>query len=212
MAAVCCKNSQRVAQHMAVCDATKFHSHSAGACCKNSQRVAQHLAACDATKSHSHSAGACYNCGSVLHNIWPRVTQRNPTLTRRERVTIAAACCKTYHISAPCCKKYQRVARTTSVLHNIWPRATTHEIQLSLGGSVLQLRQRVARTTTSATKFHSHLAAACCKNYHISAACCKNYQRVERRVPAALHNQDPGSEGTQNSARPRVHSSNSVVS
>jgi hypothetical protein len=35
ISAACCKNYQRVApQHLAACDATKFHSHSAAACCK----------------------------------------------------------------------------------------------------------------------------------------------------------------------------------
>jgi hypothetical protein len=131
--------------------------------------------------------------------FWPRATQRNSTLTRRQRVTSGAACCKNYHIGAACCKNSQRVAHFGRVRHN--------EIPLSLGGSVLQLRQHVARTTTSAprvaratsvlhniwprakneirlgsvlqeelpTKFDSHSAAACCKNYHISAACCKNF-------------------------------------
>jgi hypothetical protein len=135
------------------------------------------------TTFYSHSAAACYNCGSVLQELphqrrvlqeppacstfWPRATQRNSTLTWRQGATIAVACCKNYHISAACCNK----------------------IPLSLGGSVLQLRQRVARTTTSAP-------------------------RVARTISwySTLPHQRRELQEIKISARPRVHSSNSVVS
>jgi hypothetical protein len=58
-------------------------------------------------------------------------------------------------------KNYQRVTQHLAPCDN--------EIRL---GSVLQ--------EELPTKFDSHSAAACCKNYRISAACCKNYQRVAR--------------------------------
>jgi hypothetical protein len=179
---VCCKNSQRVAHFgrvrrneipLSLAGSVLQLGHISAACCKNSQCVA-HFGRVRHKEIPRSLGGSVLQLGqrvlartttsaprvarttSVLHNIWPRVTQRNSTLTRLQRVTIGAACCQNYHISAACCKNYQRVAQHLAACDN--------EIRL---GSVLQ--------EELPTKFDSHSAAACCKNYHIRAACCKNF-------------------------------------